>query len=271
MAKNNKPESKTKKIVNIVVMVIEIMIIIASIVLSIAVITGSKVTNKELGDGYNLTVVLSASMDGNEDRYEIKSFAIDDLVIIKSLTDEEKRHLQVGDVVIYRGVVNGESAWITHRITKVEYREDLDVQYYYTKGDAEAEGKDIRYLEGTIQGKVVKVIPKVGKIIRWFQDATNFLWAVVIPLAALLIYNVIVFIRAIVNARIKRIEEKSKQDLEDVKASILKELAGVDKPLDEEEIKKKAIEEYLAMLNAKKEDSVQDAPSAPANSEEKGE
>ena len=65
MAKNNKPESKTKKIVNIVVMVIEIMIIIASIVLSIAVITGSKVTNKELGDGYNLTVVLSASMDGN--------------------------------------------------------------------------------------------------------------------------------------------------------------------------------------------------------------
>ena len=90
-------------------MIIEILIIIAGIALSVTVIFGSKTKSDELGKGYNLTTVLSDSMDGKiTNEYEISSFKpIADLLVIKSITQEEMKDLKVGDVITYTGVVGG--------------------------------------------------------------------------------------------------------------------------------------------------------------------
>ena len=117
MAKEKKEESKVKKIANLVIMIIEIAIIIAGVIMSATVIFGSKTKADELGKGYNLTVVLSSSMDGRyTTEYEIPSFKKgEDLLIIKAIDDDEMKDLKVGDVITYKGSVGGEMMLISHR------------------------------------------------------------------------------------------------------------------------------------------------------------
>ena len=69
----------------------------------------------------------------------------------------------------------------------------------------------------------------VGKAIFWLQKPMNFLFVIVFPLIALFIYNVIMFIRMMMQSKLEKVVEK----------------AGV-LAIDEEEIKRRAIEEYLA-------------------------
>ena len=268
MAKTEKKEdSKAKKIVNIVIMTIEILIIIACIAMSITIIVGSKTETEALGEGYNITAVLTDSMEGTlTDEYAISSFNAGDLLIIKKLSEDEVKELKVGDVATYLGRVNGEMQLITHRIIKIEYSEEYDITYYYTLGDKQRTGDEtndlalaIKYPAGNIQGQVLKVIPKVGKMIHWFQDSDNFLWSVVIPLAVLLAYNIYLFIRMIVEYKIKKTKEEGQLAVEAIKAQ---------NAIDEEEIKRRAIEEFLAQQKAQiaasdtpaVEDKVQDAP-----------
>lgn len=249
MAKEKTKESRNKKIVNIVVMVIEILIIIAGIGLSISVIFGSKTKSDELAKGINMTTVLSDSMDGDvKNEFKISSFKPkSDLLIIKSLSQENMSSLKVGDVITYTGNVGGEIRLISHRIVKIDTQEigDAMVNVYYTLGDKQRTGNEDTDLsmstmiyEGNIQGKVVSVIPKLGNAVFWFQeDSTHFLLAVVIPLALLLIYNLYLFIKMIIEFRVKKAKEESDLAVEAIKAQTT---------IDEEEIKRKAIEEYLA-------------------------
>ncbi len=261
MAKKEKKEqSKVMKIVNLVIMIIEILIIIAGIVLSATVIFGSKTKTDELGDGYNLTTVLTDSMNGNiTDEFEIPSFRPKaDLLIIKSLSEDEIKELKVGDVITYIGSVGGEKQLISHRIIKIEEVElsGIKNQIFFTLGDKIRTDDETNNLAnsakiyaGNIEGKVVKKISGVGNIVYWFQDSTHFLWSVVIPLAVLLAYNIYLLIRFIVDFRIKKAKEEGQLAVEAIKAQAT---------IDEEEIKRKAIEEYLASQKASQE--VKDEP-----------
>ena len=259
MAKEKKVETKTKKIINIVVMTIEILIIIAGIALSISVIFGSKTKSDELEKGYNITTVLTDSMNGNiTTEFEVPSFKPkSDLLVIKAISEDERKDLKVGDVITYLGRVSGEAQLISHRIIKIDTESAGGMEWlvYYTLGDKQRTGDEVNDFAlstkipgGNIQGKVVKKISGVGGIIYWFQeDPNHFLLSVVIPLALLLIYNVYVFIKMIVDYRIKKTREEGQMAVEAIKAQ---------SSIDEEEIKRKAIEEYLAQqANAIKDEA----------------
>lgn len=245
-------QSQKGKIINIVIMAIEIVVIVACIVLSAGVIAGVKNPDEGLPMKYNLSTVLTSSMDGDISQFKIKSFDTGALVVIKKLSDEEKGQLEVGDVVSYKSFDLGMAMLVSHRIIGKTYSETMGQWLYVTKGDNEEDFTPYEYWESDILGEVVFVIPKIGNVLKWFQDATNFLWSVVIPLAGLLIYNVAIFIKQVMAAKIKKVEEKNKADLENLKESLKKEMLGsVDsdnKSLNEEEIKRKAIEEYLASI-----------------------
>ena len=268
--KEKKEQSKAKKIINLIVMIVEIIIIIAGIALSIAVIFGSKTKADELGEGYNITTVLTDSMNGTiTDEFEISSFRPKaDLLVIKSISEEEIKELEVGDVITYVGKVGGEKQLISHRIIKKEEQEISGIKnwVFYTLGDkvrTDDETNNLAISEkiysGNIEGKVVKKISGIGNIVYWFQDSTHFLWAVVIPLAILLAYNIYLFIKLIVDFRIKKAKEEGQMAVEAIKAQ---------NTIDEEEIKRKAIEEYLAKQQALNgaSDIVLDA--APLNNEQ---
>lgn len=88
-------------------------------------------------------------------------------------------------------------------------------------------------------------IKGVGKAINWLQEATHFLLVIVLPLALLFIYNLVLFIQMIMQAKVA--SEKERMAAEGVAPAII----------DEEEIRKRAIAEYLASQQLNKENQNQ--------------
>jgi signal peptidase len=118
----------------------------------------------------------------------------------------------------------------THRITAV--RTNGGFVYYTTKGDnnAIADTQEVRYdnVVGVYNGRRV---PAVGAVLNFLQTPTGFLICVVIPLILFLLYEIYNFIRVMISMK------SDKQNKE-----------------YEEEIKKKAIEEYLAQQKTEQPD-----------------
>ena len=264
MAKEKKVESKTSKIVNLVIMIVEILIIIAGITFSIMMLTGNKSTTDELGSGVNITAVLSDSMDGTLDSYKIKSFKIGDLLIVQNIRSdaEAQAQLKVGDVITYTGVgPDGSYGLISHRIIDIQTQKISDedeITYFWTLGDKQYTGNEEidmynskKIIGADIQGVVTGQIPKIGYAIIWFQNSTNFLVSVVVPLAILLVYNLYILIKMVVDYKIKKVKEQNALDVAAIKAE--------NATIDEEEIKRRAIEEYLAkQAQAAAQNSVND-------------
>ena len=148
MAKEKKVETKTSRIINVVIMTVEILIIIAGIIFSITMITGQKTTTDKLGSGTNITAVLSDSMDSENEifkQYKIGSFKIGDLLLIKNIVGdtEAQAELKEGDVLTYLGVgPTGEYGLISHRIYKIKTveLEGKEIRLYYTLGDKQYTG-----------------------------------------------------------------------------------------------------------------------------------
>jgi signal peptidase len=127
----------------------------------------------------------------------------------------------------------------THRIVSIRSGEDGYI-YYTTKGDNNiiADTDEVRYdnVIGVYNGRRVG---GVGSVLNFLQTPNGFLICVVIPLVLFLLYELYNFIKVMMTVKN---EKKNK--------------------LDEEEIKKKAIEEYIAQQNKEQEKSESDADSA---------
>lgn len=263
MAKEKKVETKAKKIVNLVIMIVEILIIIAGIAFSIVMITGQKTTPTEgLGNGTNITAVLSDSMDSDKEifnDYKISSFKIGDVLLIKNIKGDQEAiaNIQVGDVITYLGVgPSGEYGLISHRVYKIETQTLADgevMTFYKTLGDKQYVGDESvdlfnsdSVVSNRIQGIVTTKISKIGTAIIWLQDSKHFLFAVVLPLALLLVYNAYLLIRMIMEYKLKKVKEENELAVAAIKA---------DNSIDEEEIKRKAIEEYLAAQKASQDNN----------------
>lgn len=142
--------------------------------------------------------------------------------------------------------------------------EELTIIGYITSGD----NKAIYYKDGVIGGELIKesntdlideykpslnqVIGKwngkklngVGGVITWMQQPTNFFFVIIIPLILLFGYNVWIIISYVIETKTAKARKLA---LEEAKAG------GLSKE-DEEEIKRKAVEEYLKKLEEEKKD-----------------
>lgn len=222
--KGSKLSSKQKKIIDIVVLALQIAIVIVSITISAIVLANPNINSGEVGkSNVKLMPVLTNSMTGdNKD-----SFSKGDLLIMK--TPKDTKALKVGDIVTFKGQVMDTDQLITHRIVDVSD----DGLRYTCRGDADVLGTQIDTIAHT---EVLAVysghLNGVGSAIFWLQKPTNFLLVIVVPLALLFIYNIIMFVRMMMQAKLEKMKEQS-----DSTAT-----------LDEEAIKRQAIEEYQAQL-----------------------
>ena len=271
--KQSKLDPKTKKTLNAVIITIQVLIIVACIVFSIVLLVSS-MGNKEgkLNDIINLMPVMSDSMVGDNP----DSFNIDDLILVKKLNDEDKKNLQVGDIVTFKVFDPSLKAVIykSHRIVKICQEGDPEWNKcdVVTQGDAAQKYIDqdptnianyqdyLRYsqIEGIYTGK----IPKVGGAITFIKQPAAFFGLIVTPLALLLIYNIVVIVRGVTKAKdekhkaeLEESEAKHRAEMDELKAMIMGGAKPADTPqpsipLDdkerEEELKKQAIAEYLA-------------------------
>lgn len=218
--------TKQKKIIDVSVTCLQIAVVIVAIVISIIVIANPIVSSAKVTKSRTkLLPVQSNSMDGSfED-----SFKKGDLLIAK--TPKDPLALEVGDIITYVGAVEGFEALITHRIVEVKWDEQGKAETYYTLGDAESRDNQATAINPyDVLAVYQSHLKGVGKAIDWLQDDTHFLLVVVLPLIALFVYNIIAFVRVIMQGKMEKLK-----------------LAAENAPvMDEEEIKRKAIEEYLS-------------------------
>ena len=247
MAKKNsdsKPMSKSKFALNIALIVLQVLIVVVAIAFSVSILlsTGYE-SNTDFGDSsIRLMPVLTDSMNGDKE----DSFKAGDLIIVKKADKVKLSELKEGDIITYLDYVGEDLQFVTHRIVKINEIEDDNgkiIRTYTTMGDAETSGLTTTIAEGDIAGVYVGKLPGVGSAVFWLQDPTHFFLVIMLPLILLLLYNAFLVVRFVIDAKLKKQREQ-----------LVGTAAAADAPvLDEEEIKRRAIEEYLSKMQADKE------------------
>ncbi len=179
-------------------------------------------------------VILTVASDSMKPTFEAG-----DLIVGTILTDEDKAALKKDDIVTFFVDLDGDGVkeLNTHRVTSV------DGSMVYTKGD----NNQIADKDAVNKKDIICAwkesdtrIKGIGKAFAFLQSRTGFLCIIVIPLALFFIYEIIRFVMTIVK------------------------LKGGDKKTitaeDEEEIRRKAVEEYLRQKELEEKAQATDAP-----------
>lgn len=243
-----KPVSKKKRILNGVFLGLQIALVVLSIVICLVVILNPNSQEKVSPVGIKLLPVLTGSMDGNEK----DSFAPGALVVATTPKNHGE-NLKVGEIVTFtqRNEETNEMMLVTHRIVEV-VQIDESVYKYKTKGDANALADEALKLPGDILAVYAFHINGLGAALTWIRDGYHFIFVIIIPLGLLLIYNIYLVAQIVVEGKMKKARAAAAESAKQAA------LASI----DEEEIKRRAIEEYLRNQAA--------ATSAAGNPEDKG-
>lgn len=183
-----------KKFFLTLVNIISIMIIAAAVVVLCLVVFTKQGEAPSLG-GYTVFRITTGSMR--------PSYDTDTLILVKK-TDPSQ--IQVGDVISFYSAdpaLNG--AVNTHRVIAVE--QDGDEWKYTTQGDANNTPDQYGTDSGALIGKVVASSLILGKLARLVSNPLIFIPVILIPLAVILISNMIRTIR--LAAKIARDEEEA--------------------------------------------------------------
>ncbi|MBQ3005327.1 MAG: signal peptidase I [Clostridia bacterium] len=215
-------EGSKKKIGSIIADVLVALVVIFAAVITIMVISSTQNETKTPSlFGYAVMNVESDSMVSE------KGFSPGDLIIVKLLDDEEVDKLEIGDVVSYSMYDKETSSKIvnTHRI--VEKNEYGGRMFYRTKGDNETfvdlDQASYRNILGKWTGAKISGL---GTVFKFLRSQLGFFLCILLPIALFFLWQLYKLIVAINDNK---------------KAKALEELSE-----NEEEIKRKAIEEYLA-------------------------
>ena len=228
-----KPLTKRQKIVNGILLGVQIVLVVFAIALTLIMLLNPKKDDVS-GVGLKLLPVLSDSMDGERtiDGVEYKGFPQWSLVLAKSAKNVD---LKVGDIVTFQDRKGDEVILNTHRIIEVVEIEPGVVKYR-TQGDNPAAPVDSTLkLPGDIKAVYITHIKSVGYALYWIRDGYHFIFVIIIPLGVLLIYNIYLVAQIVVEGKMKKAKAAAAASAAEAA------LASI----DEEEIKRKAIEEYL--------------------------
>lgn len=148
------------------------------------------------------------------------TFKKDDMIICREIDDIYA--LQEGDVITFWTVIEGSRVKNTHRIISVD--ESDGVRSFMTRGDANMVDDESAVYAGDLIGQWNGTkIGGLGKAMSFLRTRTGFFICILIPMALFFLLELYKFIVALIEAKRPDAPE-----------------------IDEEEIKRRAIEEYLA-------------------------
>ena len=201
-----------KKALSIFVNVLAWIFLILALLITIMVFSSTKNNGVANLFGFMPMAVESDSMK--------PTFKQGDLIICKEIDDFNA--IKENDVITFWTTIEGQRVKNTHRI--VEVINDEGTVKYVTKGDNNAVKDSDIISQGAVIGSWTNVkLPLVGKILDFIRTKTGFFICIVIPMAIFFLFELYKFIATI-------IEAKRPEPVE----------------VDEDEIKRRAIEEYLA-------------------------
>lgn len=249
-----------KKILNIVIDIFIVLVVIISAIIAIISLTArdSGVANIF---GYVPFSVQSNSMS--------PVFEAGDLIVGKKVEDNQE--YKVGDIITFWTTIqddngNDVSVLNTHRIVKLQDRFNTGTIVYETKGD----NNDIQDKNYVIQSAIVSVwsqegkddgirVQKLGSVLDFLRKPTGFFLAVVLPMIAFFIYELVRFITNFKNYNKEKQKEAALQAAKELMGGNSSDSSGLS-----EEQKAQAILEYLEKQKSGKEAS----PPAPEAAQE---
>ena len=291
MEKKSKLNPKQKRILNITIITLQVIFVLVCIIFSIFIAASSTGNKKgELNGAVNLMPVMSNSMQGNEK----DSFNTNDLIIVKKLDDEGRKNLKVGDIVTFKTYEPAVKAviYVSHRIIEITPNGAIVTQGDYAKviSPNSKEVHTAKDIEGIYTGKIAKL----GGVITFLKKPGPFFGLIVTPLALLLLYNIYLVVKAVLDNKLVKLKEQQQKELEmalqavginvnnnvnadmtntatqsaesataptateeseeDKKKRIIAEYLAEEERKKQEEEKKKIIEEYLAEQNKEKKE-----------------
>ena len=233
-----KPISKTKKVLNGVLLGVQILLVLFSIILTLIMILNPK-QDEVSGVGIKLLPVLTDSMDGERTivvdgkEQTFSGFPAGALVIAKT---PDYNNLKVGDIVTFQMRADDNTMVLnTHRIVAIKEIEPGVVKYQTQGDNPEAPVDSTLKLPGDIKAVYITHINGLGNALTWIRDGYHFIYVIIIPLGLLLIYNIYLVAQIVIENKMKKAKAAAAE------SAMQAALASI----DEEEIKRKAIEEYL--------------------------
>ena len=166
-----------KKIGSIVISVVMWIIILVSALYAFTTLATKDDGSVSNLAGFTPMTVQSDSMSPTFDQ--------GDLIVVKQC---DTSSLQVGDIVTFHTIVDGQYALNTHRIVSID--ELNGMHSFTTKGDNNDIADQHVISDGDIVGKYVLKIPYLGKVMDILSSSMGFLIIIVIPMLLFFIYQV---------------------------------------------------------------------------------
>ena len=161
-----------------------------------------------------------------------------DLVIVKEIDDLYA--LKEDDVITFYTIIDGQRVLNTHRIVSVN-KSDTTVSFT-TKGDNNSIKDSVDVGAADIVGKWTGTrLGGFGKVVDFLKTSKGFFICIVIPMAIFFLIELYKFITALIAFKKRKMTNE-----------------------EEEEIKRRAVEEYLASLKEKEAQEANFAPVVPA-------
>ena len=219
-----------KKIFNVIIDIL-IVLLLAISVLVAALALASKAEGVPSVLGYVPLSVQSDSM--------VPEFEKGDLIISKAVDDSTA--LEKGDVITFKTIIEGVDALNTHRI--VDISETGGVEFYTTKGD----NNDIEDTEPVARTAVAAKwdgirLAGFGSAYDFLTSQFGFFLVILLPLIIFFLYEIIRFIKNLIEYNKEKALEEAMQNSEIAAAS----------GLSEDEMKA-AVEQYLAKQAAQED------------------
>ena len=202
-----------KKAVKITVNILAWIVLVFALLITLIVFSSEKNNGVSNIFGYMPLTVESDSMS--------PTFKKGDMILCKEIDDVND--LKKDDVITFWTLIDGKRVKNTHRIVEVN-NVDGSVSFI-TRGDNNSADDDVPAYSSDIIGKWTDVkISGFGKVLDFLKTKKGFFICIIIPLAVFFLFELYKFIATIIEVKNGDKSEK----------------------LDEEEIKRRAIEEYLA-------------------------
>jgi signal peptidase len=218
-----------KKIFNIFIDIIVVLILVVSILVVIMSLTSKSSGVPNLFGIAPITVVSNSMED---------TLMVNDLIFCESRTDKAYDDYEVGDIVTFNQDIGGEQKLNTHRI--VEVTKDNGISYYKTQGDNKETNpepdKELKTGVDILAKYTGNKIGGVGAFFSFIRTQLGFFLVILLPMIIFFVYEAIrVIMNIIAYNKAKAVEAA--------------EEAVANSELTEEQ-KQRAIEEYLAKQKA---------------------
>ncbi len=216
--KNQSQKSTKKKVLNIVTTVLLVLVIIFGVICSYTAFMSKQGNRPPEIFGLRIFSIQSDSME--------PVFYEGDLVFDTAV---DVKALEVGDIITFYTVIQGERVLNTHRITEITEMQTADGSYLYftTKGDNAPDEDPLGVHQNEIVGKYAFAIPAMGSVIDFLQTSVGFGVVIVLPVFIFFIYNLVQFFRVFFDYKAKKMRMELKQQMREGK--------GLDDEDDDEE------------------------------------